>query len=75
LSFLDEATGGSWCEWEGAATYWTIAAGGVTADRAAWSYPTPVTRIASNHPGGFYAGWITPDVVGPFTGEPGTMGW
>ena len=25
--------------------------------------------------GGFYAGWITDDVVGPFKGEPGTMGW
>ena len=26
-------------------------------------------------PGGFYGGWITSDVVGPFKGEPGTMGW
>ncbi len=26
-------------------------------------------------PGGFYGGWITPDVVGPFKGEPGTGGW
>jgi uncharacterized protein (DUF427 family) len=26
-------------------------------------------------PGGFYGGWITDDVVGPFKGEPGTMGW
>lgn len=25
--------------------------------------------------GGFYGGWITPDIVGPFKGEPGTMGW
>lgn len=25
--------------------------------------------------GGFYGGWITRDVVGPFKGEPGTMGW
>lgn len=25
--------------------------------------------------GGFYGGWITPDVVGPFKGEPGTSGW
>ncbi|GAA0716124.1 DUF427 domain-containing protein [Aquimarina litoralis] len=23
----------------------------------------------------FYAGWITPDLVGPFKGEPGTEGW
>ena len=26
-------------------------------------------------PGGFYGGWITPDVVGPFKGGPGSMGW
>jgi len=25
--------------------------------------------------GGFYGGWITPDVVGPFKGEPGSWGW
>lgn len=26
-------------------------------------------------PGRFYGGWITKDIVGPFKGEPGTMGW
>lgn len=26
-------------------------------------------------PGGFYGGWITPELVGPFKGEPGTAGW
>ena len=25
--------------------------------------------------GGFYGGWITDEVVGPFKGEPGTMFW
>ncbi len=25
--------------------------------------------------GGFYGGWITADVVGPFKGGPGTVGW
>jgi uncharacterized protein (DUF427 family) len=25
--------------------------------------------------GGFYGGWITDRVVGPFKGEPGTTGW
>ena len=25
--------------------------------------------------GGFYGGWITDDVTGPFKGEPGTSGW
>jgi hypothetical protein len=26
-------------------------------------------------PGDFYGGWITSEVVGPFKGSPGTMGW
>lgn len=26
-------------------------------------------------PGGFYGGWITPELVGPFKGEPGTSQW
>ena len=26
-------------------------------------------------PGGFYGGWITSDIVGPFKGEPGTEFW
>ena len=25
--------------------------------------------------GDFYGGWITPDIVGPFKGSPGTWGW
>lgn len=26
-------------------------------------------------PGGFYGGWITPELVGPFKGEPGSGHW
>ena len=26
-------------------------------------------------PGGFYGGWITPELVGPFKGVPGSEGW
>ncbi len=26
-------------------------------------------------PGDFYGGWITSDIVGPFKGAPGTLGW
>ncbi len=26
-------------------------------------------------PGNLYGGWITPEVIGPFKGEPGTAGW
>ncbi|MCS7001377.1 MAG: DUF427 domain-containing protein [Dehalococcoidia bacterium] len=31
-------------------------------------------RVAPQ-PGGFYGGWITSDVVGPFKGEPGSADW
>ena len=30
---------------------------------------------ATPQAGGYYGGWITSRVVGPFKGEPGTMGW
>jgi len=26
-------------------------------------------------PGGFYGGWITPELTGPFKGEPGSADW
>jgi uncharacterized protein (DUF427 family) len=26
-------------------------------------------------PGGFYGGWVTPDLAGPFKGVPGSQGW
>jgi hypothetical protein len=26
-------------------------------------------------PGGFYGGWITPELAGPFKGVPGSQGW
>lgn len=32
-------------------------------------------QAARPQPGGFYGGWVTDDVVGPFKGEPGTMWW
>lgn len=30
---------------------------------------------ARPQPGNFYGGWITNDIIGPFKGERGTMGW
>ena len=30
---------------------------------------------ATPQPGGFYGGWITADIVGPFKGFPGTSSW
>lgn len=44
-------------------------------------YPGLVDRclvdgeVVTPQPGGFYGGWITSAVVGPFKGEPGTWGW
>ena len=32
-------------------------------------------EVATPQPGEFYGGWVTSGVVGPFKGEPGTMGW
>jgi uncharacterized protein (DUF427 family) len=38
---------------------------------AAWIGEERVTAQA----GDFYGGWITADLVGPFKGAPGTLGW
>jgi uncharacterized protein (DUF427 family) len=44
-------------------------------------YPAPMDECSVDgelvvpQPGGFYGGWITSDVVGPFKGAPGTRGW
>jgi len=44
-------------------------------------YPGPFDAVTLDgervlpQPGGFYGGWITGDVVGPFKGEPGSWGW
>jgi uncharacterized protein (DUF427 family) len=32
-------------------------------------------EVAIAQPGGFYGGWITSTVVGPFKGGPGSRGW
>jgi uncharacterized protein (DUF427 family) len=31
--------------------------------------------IATPQPGGFYGGWVTPELVGPIKGVPGSAGW
>ncbi len=90
--------GGSFCEWKGAARYWTVRGGGKTAPDAGWSYPDPSPAFTAmrDHvavyagrmdgcfvdgervtpqPGGFYGGWVTANLVGPFKGGPGTAFW
>jgi uncharacterized protein (DUF427 family) len=32
-------------------------------------------EVVRPQPGGFYGGWVTSRVVGPFKGEQGTLGW
>ena len=95
---LRPASGSSWCEWKGQASYFDLVTAEAVASRAAWTYlnPTPgftdiagavavmaslVDRCTVNgevvvpQPGGFYGGWITSWIAGPFKGGPGSMGW
>jgi len=32
-------------------------------------------EVVRGQEGGFYGGWITDEIVGPFKGPPGTRGW
>jgi hypothetical protein len=32
-------------------------------------------EVVEPQPGGFYGGWITANLTGPFKGVPGSMGW
>ena len=41
----------------------------------AWTPATSTASACAAQDGGFYGGWITSDVVGPFKGGPGTLGW
>ena len=43
---LRRTTGGSMCEWKGAAVYFDVLAGGAVVPAAAWSYPTPTAAFA-----------------------------
>jgi uncharacterized protein (DUF427 family) len=53
---------------------------GVLKDHVAF-YPAPMDacyvddELVRPQPGGFYGGWITDDITGPFKGGPGTEGW
>ena len=44
-------------------------------------YPGPMDRclvdgeVVRPQEGGFYGGWITSDLAGPFKGVPGSWGW
>ena len=91
------AAGSSHCEWKGVARYWTIVAGGIRLECAAWSYDAPLAPYEAlrgyvalyptdaeclvdgervrPQDGGFYGGWVTNEIVGPWKGRPGSGGW
>ena len=97
MDLLTRSRGSSFCEWKGAATYWSLIDAGNTGTSVGWSYQSPSKRfekikdylsfypsrlqcrvaeeIVRAQPGGFYGGWVTNEIVGPFKGEPGTGGW
>ena len=95
---LERNAGGSFCEFKGAAHYYTVRGGGRVEHDAAWGYDRPSAGFESlaghvafyagrmdacfvdgervtPQPGGFYGGWITSGVTGPFKGGPGSRGW
>lgn len=96
-ALLQPGDGGSFCEWKGPATYWSLVDGQRRLPNVAWSYAKPLAgaeaiagcvafypaslectvggAAVTPQPGGFYGGWITPELTGPFKGEAGTTGW
>jgi uncharacterized protein (DUF427 family) len=57
-----------WPGYEAIAGYFAFYAGKMDACFVGEQRVTP-------QPGEYYGGWITPDIVGPFKGEPGTEHW
>ena len=43
------------CEWKGAATYWDLVSGDRVSERAAWTYPEPLTDLGQDYER--IAGW------------------
>jgi len=79
-AYYDVAAGGRQAP-RGAWTYRTPSASYAAIRDAVAFYPSAMDRctvdgvVVTPQPGDFYGGWITPDIVGPFKGAPGTRGW
>lgn len=93
---LVAAGGQSYCEWKGAASYFSLA-DDTSGAPVAWCYANPTPAFAAlrdwlcfypdrvecfvagervgPQTGGFYGGWVTDEIVGPWKGEPGSGGW
>ena len=76
---VDEATGrvaeaACWCYPDPSASFAALA-GFLAFYPAAMDACRVDGELVRPQPGGFYGGWITSGVAGPFKGEAGTMGW
>ncbi|KAH7293787.1 hypothetical protein KP509_28G042300 [Ceratopteris richardii] len=51
MEYVKRASGSSYCEWKGNATYWTVDVNGKRAERIGWSYerPTPSFLALAHH--------------------------
>ena len=68
------ATRAAWTYPEPVEAY-AVLAGAVAVYPAAMGACTVDGVAVQPQDGGFYGGWVTPDVVGPFKGGPGSAGW
>ncbi len=72
---LRAVDGSSHCEWKGAATYYDLVSGDITAARAAWGYPRPTAAFAALrdhvalYPGRVERCLVDGEVVRPQPGE------
>lgn len=78
-SYFDVTAGGHTVE-RSAWTYLSPAAGFGAITGYFSFYPSAFEcsvdgEVVKAQPGGFYGGWVTAEVVGPFKGGPGTWGW
>ncbi|MEM1243400.1 MAG: DUF427 domain-containing protein [Pseudomonadota bacterium] len=74
-SYITKADGGSFCEFKGAAVYWSIVVNDKSSPQAAWSYPNPTAAYhAIKDHLAFYASrvdecWVGEEKVQPQSGD------
>ncbi|WP_285249078.1 DUF427 domain-containing protein [Pseudarthrobacter sp. efr-133-R2A-89] len=70
----EEADGAAWSYPEPSSGFEALA-GWVAVYAGRMDYCEVEGERVQPQPGRFYGGWITQRILGPFKGEPGTMGW